>query len=82
MKKQKIKITKVPVDTDPRTEVYQVEIVEAPPGNGSWMETFNTLELLNAFLRGLRVATTMLGGTFSMESCWEFEADSCIDRLP
>jgi hypothetical protein len=82
MKKQKIKVTKIEVSqTDPQTDVYQVEIV-ADDNKGAWNETFNTPELLHAFLRGLRVATAMLGETFAMKDYWEFHPDSCIHELP
>jgi hypothetical protein len=54
----------------------------ADDNKGAWNETFNTPELLHAFLRGLRVATAMLGETFAMKDYWEFHPDSCIHELP
>jgi hypothetical protein len=84
MKKSTIKVTLVEVNTDPRTSVYQLEIItpaENSPG-GSWNETFNTEDQLRHFLRGLRVATTMSLNMFDMASVWAFDPESCVKELP
>lgn len=83
MTQQKIKVTRVNVPTDPVTEVFQIEITPVDDKKGGvWCEVLNTAELLNAFLRGLRVATSQVNNTFNMESAWVFDKESCIDRLP
>ena len=74
-----IVVSKVNVDTDPSTHVFQVEIFDK---NGTWHETFNTEELVRAFLRGMRVATTMVLLTYNMEQHWKFDPESAIDQMP
>lgn len=82
---QTILIKEIGVETDPRTTVYQVEIFD---DKGSWHETFNTLDLLVAFLRGIRVALATFGQVVLPDlkndpnALVKFDPQSCFDRLP
>ncbi len=57
-RKGKIEIEFLEVPTDPPVKIYHVEIHD---DTGSWNETFGSLELLNAFLRGLSAGASMVG---------------------
>jgi hypothetical protein len=78
--KTKIKVTEVTVEVEPTLKVYQVELTK---DNGTWLESFGTMTLLLAFLRGLRVATTMgAANSMTMDDHWEFDEHSRINMLP
>jgi len=79
MIRQTICVTKVHVDSDPQTHVFQVEIYD---GVGScWSEVFNTEERLNTFLHGLRVAIATFGATFLTDQAVQFAPESCVKSL-
>lgn len=46
------------VGDDPEIEIYHVELSHE---GGMWTETFGSKELLDAFLKGLRAASGMMG---------------------
>lgn len=65
----RVEVRPLTVGDDPSIEIYHVELSHE---TGIWTETFGSKEQLEAFLKGLRAASGMVG--FSLEDQHEFKA--------
>ena len=79
-----INVKEVVVPTEIPISVYEVELFD---DHQTWFETFATMDHLLAFLRGIKVAYSMMPcgkllPDFGDEALVKFDPKSCIDKLP